>query len=462
MLLGHYDFRLVFLSVVIAMLAAYSALDLAGRVTSARGLVRLLWLCGGAFAMGLGIWAMHYIGMLAFRLPVRVLYDWPTVLVSLFAAIGASGIALFFVSRTQLSLRRASLASLPMGAAIAGMHYIGMAAMRLPAHCHYSRPIVALSVALAIVISLVALWLTFHLRGETSSWAWRKIVSALVMGAAIPVMHYTGMAAVTFTAAPSIHGDVSHSIDVNSLGMSGIIVVSFMVLALAILTSLVDRRFASQNQELQARNELVALLLDSAPEAIYGMDSSGLCTFCNPACLRLLGYDSSRELLGKNLHVLIHHTRPGGSLYPLEECDICGVLRNGSGAHSDNELLWRKDGSSFAVEFWSHPIHKDGSLIGAVVTFVDITERKKTEAQLHQAKEAAESASRAKSTFLATMSHEIRTPMNGILGMTELVLDSELTSEQRENLGLVRFSAEALLSIINDILDFSENRSGQT
>src|SRR5271167_14414 len=101
MLLGSYDYRLVFLSVLIATLAAYSALDLTGRVTSARGRARPFWLCGGAFAMGLGIWAMHYIGMLAFRLPVPVLYDWPTVLVSLFAAISASGIALFFVSRNQ-------------------------------------------------------------------------------------------------------------------------------------------------------------------------------------------------------------------------------------------------------------------------------------------------------------------------------------------------------------------------
>jgi len=101
-MLGSYDYRLVALSVVIAGLAAYAALDLAGRVTSARGAVRMVWLAGGATAMGIGIWSMHYVGMLAFRLPVPVEYDWPTVLLSLLAAIFASAVALFAASRRKM------------------------------------------------------------------------------------------------------------------------------------------------------------------------------------------------------------------------------------------------------------------------------------------------------------------------------------------------------------------------
>src|SRR5579863_2487548 len=153
---GSYDYRLVALSVLIAVLASYAALDLAGRVTFARGGVRLLWLGGGATAMGIGIWSMHYIGMLALRLPVLVEYDWPTVLLSLLAAILASAVALFVVSRRQMGLLRAMAGSLFMGTGIAAMHYIGMAAMRLPAMCHYSSGLVALSVLLAVVISSVA------------------------------------------------------------------------------------------------------------------------------------------------------------------------------------------------------------------------------------------------------------------------------------------------------------------
>src|ERR1041384_7426550 len=108
-LIGSYDYRLVALSVIIAMLAAYAALDLAGRITSARGQFRFVWLLGGSLAMGIGIWSMHYIGMLAFHLPIPVLYDWPTVLLSLLAAILASGVALFAVSGKNLGLNRVSI-----------------------------------------------------------------------------------------------------------------------------------------------------------------------------------------------------------------------------------------------------------------------------------------------------------------------------------------------------------------
>src|ERR1017187_7069729 len=132
---GSYDYRLVALSVFIAVLASYAALDLSGRVTSAHGRLRTLWLSGGAVAMGIGIWSMHYIGMLAFRMSVPVEYDWPTVLVSLMAAVFASGVALFVASRRKMGLLQATIGSLFMGGGIATMHYIGMAAMRLPAMC---------------------------------------------------------------------------------------------------------------------------------------------------------------------------------------------------------------------------------------------------------------------------------------------------------------------------------------
>src|ERR1700680_2520671 len=146
---GYYDTRLVALSVFIAVVASYTALDLAARVTFARGSTRYLWLSGGATAMGIGIWSMHYLGMLAFRLPVPVLYDWPTVLLSLAAAILASLVALFVVSRQKMGPFQALAGSVIMGGGIAGMHYIGMAAMRLPAMCHYAPAVVALSVVLA-------------------------------------------------------------------------------------------------------------------------------------------------------------------------------------------------------------------------------------------------------------------------------------------------------------------------
>ena len=237
-LTGSYDHILVALSVLIAILASYAALDLARHVTSAQGRARLLWLTGGASAMGFGIWSMHYIGMLAFRLPIPVQYDWPTVLLSLLAAILASAIALFVVSRSRMGVIRAVLGSIFMGGGIATMHYTGMAAMRLPAICSYSTGLVTLSVLLAIVISLVALFLTFYFRGDTTAWSWRKMLSAMVMGAAIPVMHYTAMAAASFTPSNSDHHDLSHAVSVSSLGVAGICIVTFVVLGTYLLTSL--------------------------------------------------------------------------------------------------------------------------------------------------------------------------------------------------------------------------------
>jgi two-component system, sensor histidine kinase and response regulator len=213
---------------------------------------------------------------------------------------------------------------------------------------------------------------------------------------------------------------------------------------------------------LRESSELITLLLESAPEAIYGIDLEGNCTFCNPACLRMTGYQEASELLGRNMHQVIHYARPGGAPYPIEECGIYGAYSKGLETHGDDEVLWRKDGSSFPVEYWSRLLHRNDRVIGVVVTFVDVTVRKQAEEAMRHAKEAAEAGSRAKSEFLANMSHEIRTPLNGVIGMTELALGTDLTREQREYLETVKLSGDALLSVINDVLDFSKIEAGRS
>ena len=494
-------------------------------------------------------------------------------------------------------------------------------------------------------------------------------------------------------------------------------VLQFLMLILSLtgllLGAIIDERKMAELR-LAEEKERIRLLLDSTAEGIYGIDGDGICTFINDPALRLLGYSSRKEVLGKNFHNLCHHTAPDGKPFPQQDCQIVRTVKTGRSVHVDNEFFWRKDGSGFPVEYWSHPLIRSGEMTGAVVTFVDITQRhaferairdseqkfravfenaeigisivdindgrmtanpayqrmlqctpvqmqtvsifnelthpddlakdletfrkivrgdvehlhidkryllpngstvwasvelsilrdaaglpqfilglatditerkkaeeqlrarelqlrafitdapvcvamfdreirylaasrrwatdygfghadltglglydlipnlpdkwkethsralagekqhlgediwvrgdgvqqwvtssvypwrdpqgniggiiiaaeditqrKQAEVQLHQAKLAAEAASQAKSLFLATMSHEIRTPLNGILGMTELVLDTQLAPEQREHLNLARFSAESLLSIINDILDFSKIEAGK-
>jgi PAS domain S-box-containing protein len=134
-----------------------------------------------------------------------------------------------------------------------------------------------------------------------------------------------------------------------------------------------------RKREAEARRESedkFRLLLDSTAEGIYGVDLEGCCTFCNPACLRALGYQRVDELLGKNMHRLIHYARADGSLSPLQECPIFGTIRSGEEVHGDNEVLWRANGTSFSAEYWSRPQRRGKEIIGAVVAFTDITERK--------------------------------------------------------------------------------------
>src|SRR6267143_1034679 len=232
-LIGSYNYALVALSVLIAMFASYAALDLAGRVTAAGG------------------WARS-VGLLGFILPLPVAYHWPTVLLSLCAAILASVVALYVVSRKKMGALRAVAGSLLMGAGIASMHYIGMAAMRLPALCQFSSFLVALSVAFAVLISLAALWITFHFRDEKTGHGREKLAGAIVMGAAIPVMHYTGMAAASFTPS-GMPADLTNAVSISALGTAGIAAVTFIVLGLALVTSWMDRRFAIQTLELQEK-----------------------------------------------------------------------------------------------------------------------------------------------------------------------------------------------------------------
>ena len=243
-----------------------------------------------------------------------------------------------------------------------------------------------------------------------------------------------------------------------------IAVVQFLMLILSltglVLGAVISERDRSEHR-LAEEEEHIRLLMESTAEAIYGVDLAGACTFCNPAFLRLMRYESRKAVLGKNIHNLVHHTLPNGQPYPPEECPLVYALLNGKRLHTPDELLWRGDGTSLAVEMWSYPVINEGELRGSVVTFLDVTERKRAEQALHQAKEDAEAANRAKSDFLANMSHEIRTPMNGILGMTDLALETELNPEQREYLGMVKSSGESLLTLLNDILDLSKIEAGK-
>ncbi len=338
-LTGSYDYGEVARSVLIAIAASYAALDLAGRVTAARGRARAAWLAGGAVAMGIGIWEMHFKGMLAFQLPVPVEYHWPTVLASLLVAILASAIALYVASRQRMGRVDALTGSVIMGGGIAGMHYIGMAAMRLPAITWYAPLLVTCSILLAILFSLIALLLAFDLREETRWAIRRRLGSATLMGIAVSAMHYTGMAAATFI--PASAPDLSDAVSISPLGNYGVFVVTLIVLVAAITTSSVDRRACAEierlNQELEGRvtertsqleavnqalrkeiaerqraeedvrrsEEHLRLVIDTIPQQIWSSPSDGSIDFCNEQWRSYTGL-TQEELQGDGWLRMLH------------------------------------------------------------------------------------------------------------------------------------------------------------
>jgi PAS domain S-box-containing protein len=384
-LIGSYNYALVALSVFIAMFASYAALDLASRVTAASGWSRALWVLGGASAMGTGIWSMHYIGMLAFILPIPVAYHWPTVLLSLLAAILASVIALYVVGRQKMSASRALAGSLLMGAGIAGMHYIGMTAMRLPAICQFNSFLVVLSVVFAILISLAALWISFHFRDEKTGIGREKLAGAVVMGAAIPIMHYTGMAAASFTpsGAPA---DLSHAVSVSALGIAGIVVVTFIVLGLALLTSWMDRRSAAkalelQEEKLQRSEEYLAEAQRLSRTGSWArVSATGAMRYWSEECYRVLGFDPHDGL--PRFETFLQRVHPDDQAQVREISAVAG--RDQVDYETDYRIV-HPGGEVRDIHVVAHPVfNASGDLFEYVGTVMDVTERKRAEEKLRQ------------------------------------------------------------------------------
>jgi len=247
-LTGSYHPGLVLLSVAVAMMASYTALNLTGRVTETEGRTSLLWLSGGAVAMGSGIWAMHFIGMLAFSLPIRMSYAIDTTLLSLLVAIGVSAFALRIVTRPTVRTLHFLVGGVLMGIGICGMHYMGMHAMRMDPAIHYDTAGLLASIAIAVVASIAALWLAFTLRtGHNLVAHAKKAGAAAIMGLAVIAMHYTGMEAARFDAASicMVKGGVDGNWLAALVGLA-----SLSLLSITLLLSVVDSRLASRTAGL--------------------------------------------------------------------------------------------------------------------------------------------------------------------------------------------------------------------
>lgn len=376
MLTFSYDYRLVALSVVVAIGASYAALDLALRVTSARGRTFVFWLIGGAGAIGLGIWSTYYIVMLAFRLPVPVRHDWPTFMLSLRVAILAAAAALYIAGSKIMSLRSAVAGSVVMGAGIAAMHYIGMEAMRSTAVRHYDARLVVLSVALAIALSFVAFQLAFPAREEKKGAALRKIASAAVMGLAILATHFTGIAAASFSAGGLVP-DMSHAISFNALGAALITIVTIMILSLVLLIPVLDRRSA-QILELESAEQRYRLLYDRSLAGVLRSTVDGRVLDCNLACARIFGYATCEDLVASPVNNRYFHAE--------DRTTFIAILQKVKFLTNYEQCLRRKDGSKVWLLGGANLVEgKSGAPTVAEETFVDITERRNAEEKFHKA-----------------------------------------------------------------------------
>jgi PAS domain S-box-containing protein len=369
-LTGSYDYSEVARSVAIAIFASYAALDLAGRVTVARSGIRLAWLSGGAIAMGFGIWAMHFKGMLAFRLPVPVKYHWPTVLASLLVAMLASAVALYVASRQKISPGKALTASVIIGGGIAGMHYIGMAAMRLPAVTQYSPFLVTCSILLAILFSLIALLMAFGLREETRWSVPRRLGSATVMGVAVSAMHYTGMAAASFI--PASPPDLSHAVSIPAIGNSGVVVAALIGLLAAVTTSSADRRRSEHR---------LRLVIDTVPAMLHSARPDGYIDFFNKRWLEYVGV-SLEDISGWRWTNVIH---------PDDVEDVVGKWRSSvaTGRPFEAEARFRRADEEYRLMLLRKVPLRDeaGSIVKWYGSATDIEDRKRAEQKLKVSEE---------------------------------------------------------------------------
>jgi len=289
---GTYDPYLVALSVLVASFASYTALGLSGHVGTAQGLARRVWLVAAAITMGGGIWSMHFIGMLAFVMPIPMSYDIRLTTLSLLVAIFVTGGGFYVISRQSASPLRLVLSGIFMGLGIAAMHYTGMAAMRGHAELSYDRLFVALSLIIAIGASTAALWLAFR-----TTDLWQKLTAAVVMGLAISGMHYTGMRAAIFATHGPVHqAQVDASLDQTSLALA-IAGITFVILAFASIASVSEQKRAEealrQAQADFARVNRVTTMAELTASLAHEVNQPISAAVTNAhACLRWLARDT--------------------------------------------------------------------------------------------------------------------------------------------------------------------------
>ncbi|MEI4829602.1 EAL domain-containing protein [Bacillus sp. FJAT-53711] len=374
-LIGFYNNWFVSLSVVISVFVSYAALDLVGRTAHSDEKRRKLWLFFGSITMGVGIWSMHFIGMLAFQLPISIKYDLKLVLFSMFVSCIASLIGLYSVSYLQVKWIHFVLGGSLMGIAIGAMHYIGMKAMVL-VDIEYDPFLLILSILIAIVASIATLKISFELSKYKNSVRATiyKLISAIAMGVAIAGMHYTEMAATSFglPSVLTVPSGMNRYTLVIIIGVTTIMIQFFLVFG-----AVTDRRFRFQAIELLENEKRYRSLVSHNLDAVFSISYDGRLLSMNPAGEEMLGYRESELQNKKMIHVLTREEKQKVKLYFYQTI-------HAKKAHNFNTKIKLEDDSVLDLNITLVPVYMEERLDCIYGIARDITEQLENEENIYR------------------------------------------------------------------------------
>lgn len=378
---GTYDPVLVTLSIAVAILASFTALNLSGRLLAAAGAAQLFWwLLAASLALGGGIWTMHFIGMLAFSMPMPVTYDVQLTLLSLVLPVVVTGVGLLTVSRLGTGLMPLLGAGLLAGLGVVTMHYTGMAAMHMPGLTVVYDPwLVLASVVIAIVAATAAFWLAFRTRGVRE-----RLFASAVMGAAISGMHYTAMTAATFRVNGHHSTSLRPEIEPGLLGVALAGVFSFLLL-IGLLTAFFDRKLATLTAQealtLKHSEERLRALHSNSSDIVTILNNAGAVTYEASSARRILGHDT-KDMIGRPLEDFV----PVEQAPSLQEF-IAGLVAAPNASATVELRARHADGTAREFEMTGRNLLHEPAIGGLVVNMRDITERRRLIAELERLSE---------------------------------------------------------------------------
>ncbi|MCY9657762.1 EAL domain-containing protein [Paenibacillus chondroitinus] len=372
---GTYDMVLVAFSYVVAVVASYTVLDLVGRISTSKGMFRWLWLLFGAIAMGLGVWSMHFVGMLAFSLNISVAYNLVNVILSVVVVIAASFLALYVVGRSQLSWRLLLAGGLLLATGISAMHYIGMAAMEI--HISYKPFYFVLSIIIAIVASIAALWLAFYFRkGTEPSRMWKKLGSGLIMGAAVVGMHYTGMYAAQFQMLDALDETKGMFLDQKLLAYT-IAGGTLFTLGLSLFGIFISNRLSRKDNEIEEHEKWYRSLFENNQDGIISINMQYRIIGFNSAVTQLTGL-TGEWFRNQTIDNILPFIVPEDQ----ERTREMFVKSRGGEMQTYQTAIIHEQGHRVELSVINAPVILDGEVVGSYIIAKDITEEKQSKEKI--------------------------------------------------------------------------------